>query len=105
MCDGARRFARDLRLTLAREHLGRMGDGDDSDLVDPISFFDAFARSADALDGWHAGGGRGERPPGQLRRHTDIPIGPRTKRWAQPLYHRVYDPEGRPRRLRRSHSF
>ena len=41
--DGARRFARHLRLALAREHLGRAPD-DVDDLLDPLRAFEAFAR-------------------------------------------------------------
>ena len=33
--DGARRFARDLRLALVREHLDRVPGGEDDDLLDP----------------------------------------------------------------------
>ena len=56
--DGARRFARDLRLTLAREHLDR-DDGDDADLIAPVDAFAAFAASAQRLQAWHDGGRRG----------------------------------------------
>jgi phosphatidylserine/phosphatidylglycerophosphate/cardiolipin synthase-like enzyme len=97
--DGTRVFARNLRLTLAREHLGRR-DGDDADLIDPVGFFDTMAASAGRLEAWHAAGSRGERPPGHLRRHIDVPFGPRTLWWARPLYRSVYDPDGRPRELR-----
>ena len=61
--DGARRFARDLRLTLLREHLDRAPD-DDDDLVDPASAVRRDQhRVADALDDWHATAG-----PGRARR-------------------------------------
>src|SRR3954449_6028833 len=55
--DGARTFARDLRLELAREHLDRAPDGSqDDDLVDPEGFVAAVERAAADLQAWHDGG-------------------------------------------------
>ncbi|MET0739956.1 MAG: phospholipase D-like domain-containing protein [Candidatus Nanopelagicales bacterium] len=102
--DGARTFARGLRLMLAREHLDR-AEGDDVDLVDPTSAFDAFATSAAALQAWWDGGRRGTRPPGRLRPLRDPMLPRSTRLWATPLYHRLYDPDGRPRRMRRAGRF
>jgi len=102
--DGARTLARELRLTLAREHLGRQ-PADDGDLVDPEEFCRAMAATADRLDEWHTNGCQGERPPGQLRRHRDAQLGRGTRLLARPLYRLVYDPDGRPWRLRRTGRF
>lgn len=97
-------YARDLRLQLCREHLDR-AEGDDADLVDGRSTFDAFARSAAALDAWHAGGRRGPRPPGRLRTYHLPPI-PRLRRpLAELLYRWISDPDGRPRQLRHRNEF
>jgi phosphatidylserine/phosphatidylglycerophosphate/cardiolipin synthase-like enzyme len=101
---GGHSLAQDLRLALAREHLDR-ADGDDADLRDPHDAFDAFAASADRLDAWHAGGQRGPRPPGRLRRHHPTPLPPLTVRWAGALYQILFDPDGRPRHLRRDGAF
>jgi phosphatidylserine/phosphatidylglycerophosphate/cardiolipin synthase-like enzyme len=100
----ARRYARDLRLELAREHLDREPD-DDKDLVDPVEAFDAFRASAEELQRWHDGGRRGPRPPGRLRPHHMPRLSRRTKIWAAPVYAMVYDPDGRPRRMRRRNEF
>jgi phosphatidylserine/phosphatidylglycerophosphate/cardiolipin synthase-like enzyme len=102
--DGARRFARGLRLELAREHLDR-AVGDDGDLLDPVSAFDAFARSAETLQRWHDGAQQGERPPGRVRPYRQERLSRRTLAWATPVYRTFYDPDGRPRGMRRSNEF
>jgi phosphatidylserine/phosphatidylglycerophosphate/cardiolipin synthase-like enzyme len=95
--DGARVFARDLRLTLLREHLDRAGDGSaDDDLLDPDDVVRVVRASADALDAWHDGGRQGPRPPGRLRPHNPERLGRWTRIWAAPLYRLLYDPDGRP---------
>jgi phosphatidylserine/phosphatidylglycerophosphate/cardiolipin synthase-like enzyme len=101
---GEHGLARQLRLDLAREHLDR-AEGDDADLRDPRDAFDAFAASARRLDEWYTTGRRGPRPPGRLRRHCPTPLPTSTVRWAEPLYRIMFDPDGRPRPLRRAEAF
>ncbi|GAA4985902.1 phospholipase [Kineococcus glutinatus] len=88
--DGARRFARDLRLRLLREHLDR-AEGDDADLLDPSDAVAALGRSAAALDAWHDAGRRGPRPPGRLRVHRDPVLRWWQRAFAAPLYRHVLD--------------
>jgi phosphatidylserine/phosphatidylglycerophosphate/cardiolipin synthase-like enzyme len=84
-------FARDLRLTLMAEHLGR----DVSDLG-PEEVFEAFERSAAALQAWHARGRSGSRPPGRLRPVHERDVSRLNRLWATPMYRTLYDPDGRP---------
>ena len=89
-------FARELRTTLAREHLGLEEDA----AVDLAGMFDAYAEAAAALSAWHDGGRRGPRPPGQLRPIATSELSAATRLWAGVLYHWVYDPDGRPLSLK-----
>ncbi len=92
--DGARRYARDLRLELMRQHLDRSA-GDDADLADPDDAVRALVAAADALDAWERNGKTGPRPPGRLRHHRPEHMPIRTRLWAAPVYRLVYDPDGR----------
>jgi phosphatidylserine/phosphatidylglycerophosphate/cardiolipin synthase-like enzyme len=103
--DGARRFARELRLTMLREHLGI---DEDHDLLDPERAAETIRKNAAELDAWHDGGRHGPRPAGRLRSH---PVGkeaklPARQRWfTAPIYRSFLDPDGRPldMRLRRAY--
>jgi phosphatidylserine/phosphatidylglycerophosphate/cardiolipin synthase-like enzyme len=97
------RWGRSLRLELAQEHLD--GSASPDDLIDPLRVFDAFQRAAIELDAWHERGERGPRPPGRLRTYTQPPLSTFTRLWATPMYRLLYDPDGRSRRDRRTHSF
>ena len=97
-------YARDLRLTLAAEHLDRTRE-DVEDLAEPEAMFAAYAQAAAALDDWHAGGRSGPRPPGRLRRLEPPSIGPVRRALALAPYLWIHDPDGRPRTLRRGDRF
>jgi phosphatidylserine/phosphatidylglycerophosphate/cardiolipin synthase-like enzyme len=101
--DGARRLPRDLRLEIWAEHLGL--DPDDDRLLDPVGAFDLWRERAEALDGWHAAGGAGPRPPGQARHHEPDPVGRATRLWAEPAYRFFFDPDDRPWKKRRRLEF
>ena len=94
---GARRFPRDLRLALLREHLDTE---DEQNLLDPESVVRVIRASAEALRDWHRGGRKGPRPPGRLVPHETRPLPWYQKLWAVPMYRVVYDPDGRPLRAR-----
>jgi phosphatidylserine/phosphatidylglycerophosphate/cardiolipin synthase-like enzyme len=102
--DGARRFARELRLALMREHLD-LSPGEDDVLLDPADAFEAVVASAQRLEDWYTGGKVGPRPPGRLRPHTLLPQRRRGRVLAALGYGLLLDPDGRPRSMRRRHEF
>lgn len=92
-------LATSLRTELWTEHLST------EPALDPLRGFDQLKDAATALDSWHASGEHGPRPPGQLRHHNPEPVTRLQSLWARRLYDHVYDPDGRPRHLRRRNEF
>lgn len=106
--DGARGFARELRLELSREHLD--ADAPEAShapdpLCDPRTAFDTFAATAAALDAWHDNGCRGTRPPGRLRAYRPPDLSRTATTLGRPLHRLLVDPDGRPFRLRRRNAY
>src|SRR4051794_12744572 len=95
-------YARRLRVSLAQEHLDQE---DSAALDDPLAMFAAFDDSATRLQAWYDAGQRGPRPRGRLRPLHEPPLSRVQRRWAQPMYRTVYDPDGRRRSMRRTGSF
>ena len=98
-----------------REHLD-LGEGandepaaTDEVLLDPERAAQTVRERAAELDAWHAGGCRGPRPAGRLRRHDLETPGRKAPAWTRwlttPAYRTFLDPDGRPlgMRLRRSY--
>lgn len=106
--DGARTFARQLRLDLMREHLDLERDAE-VDLLEPDAAVDIARRRAAALDAWHTGDCDEPRPLGRFRVHAPdreaVPPALPHRWFTLPAYRFVLDPDGRPlgMRLRRSY--
>jgi phosphatidylserine/phosphatidylglycerophosphate/cardiolipin synthase-like enzyme len=88
--DGARVFARELRLRLWREHL--------RDAFDETAGLD----SASGFDLWRDAAAAGR---GRCRPHTTPPVPAIHRVWSRWMYRYVVDPDGRPRELRRRGQF
>jgi phosphatidylserine/phosphatidylglycerophosphate/cardiolipin synthase-like enzyme len=97
-------YARELRLRLAREHLG-LTVSQAAELADPGVAFKAFADSAARLAAWYASGQKGAQPTGRLLPYLAPELSWWTRQWSGLLYRTVFDPDGRPRALRRAHAF
>jgi hypothetical protein len=99
--DGGTEFGYALRRRLAREHL----DDPEADVRDPVAMFDAYRRSAAALDAWHEAQSTVDRPAGRLRAYRPPRLAPLQRRVAGVMYRYLCDPDGRPTRLRRDRTF
>ena len=101
--DGARVFARSLRLALWAEHLGRHPD--DPLLLDPDSSVDLWRQAAAELATWHAAGRSSPHPACRILQHEPSPVPNSARWWVMPMYRAIYDPDGREREDRVARRF
>jgi phosphatidylserine/phosphatidylglycerophosphate/cardiolipin synthase-like enzyme len=101
--DGSRRFARNLRLSLWAEHLGCSPD--DPVLLNIEDSADLWRQSAVDREHRELHQQAGSLSPSRARPHEVESVAAESHGWAQLAYRLILDPDGRPRHLRRRHSF
>jgi len=101
--DGSRTFARNLRLMLWAEHLGRSLD--DVELLDIAQACRLWEKAAADAQRDDFGGAIGARPSSRVRDHVIEPVPHGAQRWARLAYRLIFDPDGRPLRLRLRHRY
>jgi phosphatidylserine/phosphatidylglycerophosphate/cardiolipin synthase-like enzyme len=96
--DGSRKFARELRLSLWSEHLGRSSV--DPELLDTADSSSLWKKVAGELEDWATRNDQGHRPSSRIRAHVIEPVTGGSRRWASIAYRLIFDPDGRPFKLR-----
>ncbi|HEY5120651.1 MAG TPA: phospholipase D-like domain-containing protein [Acidimicrobiales bacterium] len=101
--DGSRKFARELRLSLWAEHLGRSPA--DPELLDLAHGSDLWQETARELKDWRPSLGQGIRPRSRVRSHVIDLVPTGSQGWAALAYRLIFDPDGRPFKLRLQRRF
>jgi phosphatidylserine/phosphatidylglycerophosphate/cardiolipin synthase-like enzyme len=101
--DGSRKFARALRLSLWAEHLGRSPE--DPELLNLSHSSVLWRKTANELEDCRSSPDEEKRPPSRIRAHVIDPVPSGSRRWAGPAYRLIFDPDGRPFKLRLRRGF